>query len=293
VNEVRDEPANVTPIGRKLEPDPLFEKLLAASQEANPVPKEGENTDQHYNYARAEDVIKEARRALHASGLVAVIDFTVESVKPITSSRGTGGMFCRVSAELRVFDPASGLGLAIKGAGAGIDYPGDKAPYKAMTGATKYVYASALGIPFGDDPEADAAQEAAPAQGQQTPPQQRQQRAQQARAGYRGEAQRDAFRAVLSDAGVPDVDVIDAAARAKLTAQQIDNAAAQLMNVDGRPAAIDALYKLAGTAPSITPPDTTDLPPAEPVEGEVVEPATGEPAADVFNESPTESDPEL
>jgi ERF superfamily len=277
-------------------PDPLLEKLLKASKDAKAVAKSGENKAQGYNYARAEDVIAEARRALHKAGLVAVIDFTVEGAKEIKSSSGTGGLFVRVAAVLRVLDPESGRGMTVAGIGTGSDYPGDKAPYKAMTGAAKYLYASTLGIPFGDDPEDDATgggQASAPTSSPQSEP------AGPPR-GFSDRAQRDAFRSAVGAAARSDAEMlaIESAAARSLTAEQISNAGSQLLG-EHRARAVANLRRLAGLEPlDLSVPDTRDLPPAEPepveaVEGEVADPGPDPVEPELFPDEPTDADERL
>jgi hypothetical protein len=138
-------------------PKGLYPKLLLAQSEAKGVGKAGRNEDQKYNYAKAEDVIAEAHRALHAAGLVAFMRPGEMESREITSRNGAGGLFVTLHAELVIIDPDPFDELRIAAVGTGTDYPGDKAVYKAMTGAAKYAYSSALGIPFTDDPERDVA----------------------------------------------------------------------------------------------------------------------------------------
>ena len=145
----------------------LWEKLLAAQKSAQKVEKRGENKAQGYTYAQASDVIEEAHRALHEAGLVAYITPGERSAREITSQGGSAGLFVTLEASLVIADPATrDESIVIGAVGTGVDYPGDKAIYKALTGAAKYAYASALGIPFGDDPEGEtggSGQERAPA----------------------------------------------------------------------------------------------------------------------------------
>lgn len=137
----------------------LFAKLLVAQTAASGVGKQGRNEAQGYSYARAEDVIAEAQKALQTGGLVGyLVPGEVEQVE-VQSNQGSSGLFVTLHAELVIVDPESPVEgtasdeLRIPARGTGIDYPGDKAIYKALTGASKYAYSSALGIPFGDDPE--------------------------------------------------------------------------------------------------------------------------------------------
>lgn len=135
----------------------LLAKLLEAQTIATTVEKKGRNQDQGYDYAQASDVIEEAQRALHEAGLVGYLVPGEIVEREVTSRSDSAGLFVTITSTLRVVDPESGDDLELSVRGTGIDYPGDKAVYKAMTGAAKYAYASLLGIPFGDDPEADTA----------------------------------------------------------------------------------------------------------------------------------------
>ncbi|MQA76276.1 MAG: hypothetical protein GEU88_18420, partial [Solirubrobacterales bacterium] len=131
----------------------LLGKLLAAQAAAHGVAKRGRNTDQRYEYARADDVIAEARRALHGAGLVGYLRFSEPALEPTRSKSGSEGMLCTLAGAVCIADPESGETLEVPAFGAGIDYPGDKAVYKAQTGAAKYGYAAALCLAFDEDPE--------------------------------------------------------------------------------------------------------------------------------------------
>lgn len=133
----------------------LYAKLLDAQAKASTVEKKGQNKAQGYSYAQASDVIEEAQRALHEAGLVGYMAHGEVVDHEIESQGGNAGRFVTITSALVVVDPDSGDDLRVEVQGTGVDYPGDKAVYKAMTGAAKYAYASVLGIPFGDDPEAE------------------------------------------------------------------------------------------------------------------------------------------
>jgi len=63
---------------------------------------------------------------------------------------------------------ATALNLDARGEG---HDPGDKAGYKAWTGAYKYGPRSLLQLPFGDDPEATSCAETSPDRPMEVPPQ--------------------------------------------------------------------------------------------------------------------------
>src|SRR5262249_29159101 len=62
----------------------------------------------------------------------------------------------RIVMNYRFVDARSGEELTVRVAGEGAD-PGDKAPYKAMTGALKYALLQSFLLASGDDPEDERA----------------------------------------------------------------------------------------------------------------------------------------
>ncbi len=66
--------------------------------------------------------------------------------------RGEGTRMARVVMAYTFADVDSGEEVIAKVAGQGLD-PGDKAPYKAMTGALKYALLQSFLLATGDDPE--------------------------------------------------------------------------------------------------------------------------------------------
>lgn len=137
------------------EPPPkgLAAKLVAAALSIDNVEKAGKNTQQNYNYAKAEDVADAATTALLAKGIVSEFECIGAEQLPIRSKSGTDGLIATVTCRLVVTDSESGESTSRMAMGSGSDYPGDKAIYKAMTGARKYAFIHLLGIPIGDDPD--------------------------------------------------------------------------------------------------------------------------------------------
>lgn len=135
------------------EPKSLTQKLVEAALEVPHIEKGGRNEQQKYNYAKAEDVAAAATKALLSRGVLAEFE-CLESVEtPITTKSGTSGLIVKAICELVVIDSATRESETRKAIGYGADYPGDKAIYKAMTGARKYAFIHLLGIDIGDDPE--------------------------------------------------------------------------------------------------------------------------------------------
>jgi hypothetical protein len=131
----------------------LAAKLVKARLAVGSVEKAGRNDQQKYDYAKAEDVAVAAEKALLDQGLLADLDVTDSSETPIKSRQGSDGLIVKVVCRLIVTDPDSGEEIERGAIGYGSDYPGDKAIYKAMTGARKYALIHLLGIKLGDDPD--------------------------------------------------------------------------------------------------------------------------------------------
>lgn len=133
-------------------------KLAAALVEAQKVikaaAKSTENKFDKYHYSKLEDFYDTAKPVLAQLGLAIV--FQVEECETLagrtTKSGGTEqAVRVRISGTLV---HSSGESQTVIGYGEGQDRA-DKAIYKAITGAKKYMLAGLLAIPTSDDPEAD------------------------------------------------------------------------------------------------------------------------------------------
>lgn len=131
----------------------LRRKLFLARKAAEAVEKRGTNTDGDYTYARAEDVLAEAGKQLEKRDILIIPSLVDEKV--IFGKAGQGAI-ATATIEFEVFDTKTDESLRLRWSGTGHDIPGDKALFKATTGATKYFLANLLGIPFGTDPEAES-----------------------------------------------------------------------------------------------------------------------------------------
>lgn len=137
-------------------PEGLAKKVAEAKSKVEAVGKNGRNSDQNYNYVKSEDVTETARQALNEAKVVVLPPTLIEvDFLDLQSRSGSGGMFVKAWFEFRVVDGESGEGYSTAKLGTATDYPGDKAIFKAETGATKYFLSALLSIPMGDgsDPE--------------------------------------------------------------------------------------------------------------------------------------------
>lgn len=149
----------------------LTAAVLKAAQSVGAVPKNGFNHRHNYPFATEADVGSAARAALAKAGLWVwfdVEDYTEDVAKSSTGGRYTFG---RMRVRCTVTHAASGESRSFAVIGAGVD-SGEKACYKAMTGAVKYALMKLLLIDTGersdpehssDEPEPPAAARRAPA----------------------------------------------------------------------------------------------------------------------------------
>lgn len=140
-------------------PQALAAKLVDAALDVETVQKRGENKTQNYRYALAEDVVAAATKALLAREILSEFELVSSEALPFTSKQGSPGLIVTVTARLIVTDAETGESFSRLAMGSAADHPGDKALAKAATGARKYAYLHLLGIPIGDDPDAETRRE--------------------------------------------------------------------------------------------------------------------------------------
>lgn len=144
-------------------------KIVAAiakcSTEIGSVSKDGYNRAQGYAFVGDEHIMAKAQSALADNGLcIAPLEMEHASAKNLKETQ----LICTVRVTWLV-SHVSGEWFTIQTVGEGAD-SADKGAYKAMTGARKYAFRLLFNIPTGDDAEKDDA----PAQRQQSAPQQAQ-----------------------------------------------------------------------------------------------------------------------
>lgn len=136
----------------------LAAKLAEVMGEVGWIPKKGRNTFQNYDFVRETDIVDAVSKHL-AARKVAVIPRVVNMhFEPTTTKAGASGFFAVVTMSYTFVDGDSGERLEVEAVGAGTDQPGDKAFYKAQTGAKKFALTQTFLIATGDDPEDEQAE---------------------------------------------------------------------------------------------------------------------------------------
>jgi hypothetical protein len=129
----------------------LRQKLAEVRRRIGYIQKRGHNERFNYSYVTAADIAGSVGDILAELGVVVIPrleDISYESAV----GRGEAIRMARVVMAYTFADVDSGEEIIAKVAGQGLD-PGDKAPYKAMTGALKYALLQSFLLATGDDPE--------------------------------------------------------------------------------------------------------------------------------------------
>jgi ERF superfamily len=129
----------------------LRQKLAEVRRRIGYIQKRGHNERFNYSYVTAADIAGSVGDLLSELGVVVIPsleNITYES----TTGRNETTRMARVVMAYTFSDVDSGEELIAKVAGQGLD-TGDKAPYKAMTGALKYALLQSFLLATGDDPE--------------------------------------------------------------------------------------------------------------------------------------------
>ena len=127
-------------------------KMVKAMAAIDAVEKGGRNQKFGYDYVRATDVANEVRKALHEAGVAFTYQVLTERFWDAPTSSGGMQFCCSLHIQGTFTDNESGECLSSSAIGWGADTQ-DKAPYKAMTGALKYLLRTTFLIPDELDPE--------------------------------------------------------------------------------------------------------------------------------------------
>ena len=134
------------------QPVKLAAKIAKVMEAVGYVAKTGTNSAQGYKFVQASavaDKVREQLSKLNVSMTPTQVDVLSEGLTP---SGKQSLLTLRFTWTLT--DGDSGETISFQSVGTGAD-SGDKAAYKAATGALKYALLTGFLIPTGDDPEAD------------------------------------------------------------------------------------------------------------------------------------------
>jgi hypothetical protein len=141
----------------------LYKKILAAQMALSVLKKDKVNESQDYQYASAAIVIDSVRKVLHDQRLIAIASVLSKErivTKKTSTHPKTGEIIEKetslvtVNLEMKIIDTETGEEIVTTIPGDGYD-PTDKAPYKAITGASKYAMLALMNLAADDDPEKD------------------------------------------------------------------------------------------------------------------------------------------
>ena len=132
--------------------DKICEALLRVQAETHDVYKSELNRAQGWKYSRLEHYLDVIRPVLQANRVVvfsSVLNYSREVLQGKDPGKFT--VFCHVEMEFLAMHESQWVRTV--GVGDGMDYSGDKAAYKANTGARKYLLAMLGNTHTTDDPE--------------------------------------------------------------------------------------------------------------------------------------------
>lgn len=127
-------------------------KLVEVMASVDRVAKNGNNASQGYKYAQAADVYDAVRAELARRFVLLVPRLDKVEFQAIKTNNDKSMTLCSWFGAFDFTDAETGEVVTVKAFGQGSD-SGDKAGYKAITGATKSIIVQMFLIPTGDDPE--------------------------------------------------------------------------------------------------------------------------------------------
>jgi hypothetical protein len=133
-------------------PRAVAAKIAKIMGDLTRIPKRGHNAAQNYSYATESDVADALRASMAAHNFVCLPSFGKPDIRTITTKSGAHLSIATVLGVFTFIDADSGETWVSHFPGEGMD-SGDKAVYKAMTGAEKYCLLKTFKLSTGDDPE--------------------------------------------------------------------------------------------------------------------------------------------
>jgi hypothetical protein len=132
----------------------LRQKLAEVRRRIGYIQKRGHNERQNYRYVTAADIAGAVGDILAELGVVVIPSLESVSYVPTRNAAGQVERVARVVMTYAFTDAENGEAIVVKVPGEGLDV-GDKATYKAMTGALKYALLQSFLLASGEDPEDD------------------------------------------------------------------------------------------------------------------------------------------
>ncbi len=132
----------------------LVRKLSEVMGEVERIAKNGRNDHFNYDFATEADISEAVRGHMASRHLMLVPSVEKTEWEVLTSAKGAPKKICTLTVTYTLMDGDSGEEMKFTILGQGED-SGDKATYKAMTGATKFALMKLFLIPTGNDPEKD------------------------------------------------------------------------------------------------------------------------------------------
>lgn len=133
----------------------IVRKLAEVTRLVDRIAKRGQNTAQNYNYVTEADILDAVRTHMAERNLVPFPHVREQVWETLQTKSGGTKKLCTFTVDFRIEDGDSGEVRTWDVVSQGED-TGDKAAYKAITGAEKYALLKVFMIPTGDDPEKDA-----------------------------------------------------------------------------------------------------------------------------------------
>ena len=130
----------------------LVKKLAKIMGKIGVVPKTGFNKFHKYNYTTEADVQAITSNRMAEENLIMIVIEIENETRQVTTRGGNTEFIYRGTFDFQIHDGDSGEVLTMRVSGEGQD-AGDKAAYKALTGAHKYALMKLFQISTGDDPE--------------------------------------------------------------------------------------------------------------------------------------------
>lgn len=137
----------------------MVKKLCEVMKAVGYIQKTGHNTQHGYKYVQEADIVEKIRGELATRNLFLMNSVENVSFRTIKTTKGGEVTVATLTIKYTLIDGDTGERLEFMGVGEGMD-GGDKAVYKAQTGALKYALMKTFLIPTGDDPEKDQTEEA-------------------------------------------------------------------------------------------------------------------------------------